>query len=209
MIEQIKECLSRPVCTGWDRGFLESILTQLERGRTLSEKQNSTVQKVISRNDAEAQLAHEQWETIYENEHKDEAMVLAHYYTHTAYFRNIAADISQGIIPERRSFLKMKSNKFAQKVLQEYNSEAKFKNGDLVTARAGMSRSSMNFGDHSVDFVTADAIMLMFMKRGGFVVERTNKIISSAKGAKMYKILPIGGTIPFFIEERRLKSKES
>jgi hypothetical protein len=209
MIEQIKECLSRPVCTGWDRGFLESVLGQLERGRTLSEKQGSTLQSVIDRNDSEAQRAHEQWETVYESEHKEDAMVLAYYYTHTAYFRNIATDISQGIVPERRSFLKMKDNKFAQRVLEEYRSEAKFTIGDLVTARAGMSRSSMNFGENPVDFVTADAIMLMFMKRGGFIIERTNKIVSAAKGAKMYKILPIGGTIPFFIEERKLKRKKS
>jgi len=209
MINDIKESLSRPVCTGWDRGFLESVLVQLERGRSLSEKQISTLQSVLARNDEASQLAHEQWESVYVSEHKEEAMVLAEYYTHTAYFRSIATDIMQDIIPERRSFLKMKNNKFAQKVLEEYRSEPKFAPGDLVTARAGMSRSSMNFGNIPVDFRTTDEIMLSFMKRGGFIIERTNKIISSAKGSKMYKILPIGGTIPFFIEERRLKKKKS
>jgi hypothetical protein len=46
MQDEIKEVLSRSVCGGWDRGFLESILEQLEKGRNLSEKQLDTVTKV-------------------------------------------------------------------------------------------------------------------------------------------------------------------
>ena len=32
-IDMIKESLSLSVCSGWDRGFLESILEQVERNR--------------------------------------------------------------------------------------------------------------------------------------------------------------------------------
>ena len=43
MEEQIKQTLSRSICGGWDRGFLESILEQITKGRKLSGKQVETI----------------------------------------------------------------------------------------------------------------------------------------------------------------------
>ena len=45
MESQIKEALSRSVCGGWDRGFLESILEQVGRGRKLSDEANRNRQQ--------------------------------------------------------------------------------------------------------------------------------------------------------------------
>ena len=39
----IEAALSRSVCGGWDRSFLESILEQIAKGRDLSVKQKQTL----------------------------------------------------------------------------------------------------------------------------------------------------------------------
>ncbi len=44
-----------------------------------------------------------------------------------------------------------------------------------------------------------------FKKRGGFVLEICDEIHSAAKGAKRYKLLPVGETNPVIVEERYLK----
>jgi len=49
MEQKITETLSRSVCGGWDRGFLESILDQLAKGRNLSVKQKQSIGKVLAR----------------------------------------------------------------------------------------------------------------------------------------------------------------
>tara|TARA_R110001583_G_scaffold84405_2_gene222024 strand:+ start:447 stop:896 length:450 start_codon:yes stop_codon:yes gene_type:complete len=141
METQIKEALSRSVCGGWDRGFLESILEQIDRGRKLSNKQVTTVQKVVARNDSEAQSVHDEWESIYETEHKAEANILANYYKSTGYFSELTRDILAGIVPDMRAYTKMCGNKYAHKVLETYYSEPKYPPGTLVTSRANFRTS--------------------------------------------------------------------
>ena len=80
LIANIEAALSRSVCGGWDRGFLESLLEQIDKGRTLSLKQKQTLGKVLARNDKAAQEIHESWATTYQNEYKPQAVVLAKYH---------------------------------------------------------------------------------------------------------------------------------
>jgi len=49
-------------------------------------------------------------------------------------------------------------------------------------------------------------IIQNFKKRGGFVIETCKNIRCAAKGAKRYKLLPIGETISIIVEERFLKA---
>ena len=70
---EIEQTLLRPVCGGWDRGFLESVLEQVVKGRTLSVKQKNTLTKVLERNDESSQVVHDNWSTEYEKSHKAHA----------------------------------------------------------------------------------------------------------------------------------------
>ena len=45
-----------------------------------------------------------------------------------------------------------------------------------------------------------------FKQKGGFVIEVCENIKNAAKGAKRYKLLAIGETIPVIVEERFLKA---
>ena len=145
MESQIKEALSRSVCGGWDRGFLESILEQIGRGRKLSAKQIETVSKVLDRNDESSQTMHDQWADTYALEHADNAKCLAIYYARTGYFRELSRDIIAGEVPDYRAYTKMSSNKYAQKVLETHNAAPKYEVGTLVVARANFQSSNAYF----------------------------------------------------------------
>lgn len=204
--KDIESALSRPVCSGWDRGFLESILSQLDRGRALSEKQIATVTKVVLRNGPEAQALHDEWENIFINDHKEEAMVLSRYYMKTGYFSELARDILAGIIPDMRGYSKMRGNKYAQKVLDTFYAEPKYSTGDFVEPRASCTTRNIDT-DSLTNGALGFASARSFKSKGGIVLGVTNEIRSSARGAKTYKILPIGSAIPVFVEERHIKIK--
>jgi len=209
---KIKQTLSRSVCGGWDRGFLESVLEQIVKGRTLSEKQVTTVSKVIERNNEAAQLRHDEWQHVYQEQHSVEARWLANYYVRTGYFRELSKDILSGNVPEYRAYTKMSENKYAMKIIEAHKTEPKYNAGSLVTARASFKSSDAYFGREDtarLPWATVNDILNKFKTRGGFIMEVTDIVRSAAKGAKTYKILPIGATNPVFVEERYIKIKRT
>ena len=202
---KIEETLSRSVCGGWDRGFLESILEQLAKGRDLSVKQKQTLGKVLARNDKEAQKVHDNWADVYEKEYKSKALVLAAYHAHQPYYKPMSADILRGMVPERGKFLRMYDNKYSKKVLSQHDADAKYAIGDYLLPRSGFSSyKSVEFPSDMV-WAQQNKVVQSFIKRGGFVVSIEGEIRSAAKGAKRYKLLPIGETISIIVEERFLK----
>lgn len=203
---QITEVMSRPVCTGWDRGFLESIMNQLDRGRSLSEKQLATTYKVIGRNGEDAQAVHDEWHDIYQKEHKEEANILATYYNTTGYFSELTRDILRGDVPDMRAYTKMRGNKYAQRVLETHYAEPKYPAGTLVVARANCYSQNVGMSAPTT-WSSQDQAVKAFRAKGGLIIRVLDVIKSAAKGAKIYKILPIGSTIPVIIEERFIKLK--
>ena len=202
---KIEATLSRSVCGGWDRSFLESILEQLVKGRDLSVKQKQTLGKVMARNNESAQANHENWTEVYETEYKTDARVLASYHTHQPYYKPMSADILSGKVPERSKFLRMYDNKYSKKVLSQYRADAKYDVGDYLKARANFSTyKNIEFPSDMV-WAEQNKVVQSFSKRGGFVLNIESEIRSAAKGAKRYKLLPIGETMPVIVEERYLK----
>ena len=203
--KNIEEALSRSVCGGWDRGFLESILEQLSKGRSLSGKQKQALGKVLARNTAEAQAVHENWSIQYEQEYKNDAHVLAHYHATQPYYKPMAQDILKGNIPERTKFLRMYDNKYSKKVLTQQKIAPKYEVGSYLVPRTSFDSYKHAEFDNDALWATQNKVIQNFKKRGGFVLEICSEIRSPAKGAKRYKLLPIGETMPIIIEERFLK----
>jgi len=209
-IEMIKESLSLPVCGGWDRGFLESILEQIERNRNLSSKQLNLLAQVLERNSPFAQKEHEAWEQVYEDAHSEEANLLANYYQTTGYFSSLTRDILSGKAPERAAYLKMRDNKYAKKVISVSKAPAKYSSGDYILPRKSFTQSKAIFDSktkHDIPWPKSNETINKFVARGAFIIESTDLIVSAAVGAKTYKILPIGATMPFIVEERYIKIK--
>mgnify|MGYP001158240643 CR=1 FL=1 len=202
---KIEAALSRPVCGGWDRGFLESILEQMDKGRTLSVKQNQTLGKVLARNGKDAQEAHEGWVKTYQSEYKSDAEVLAKYHLRQPYYKPMAQDILAGRTPERNKFLRMYENKYSKKVISQHNEAPKYSVGDYLLARTSFdSYKSVEFEGDMV-WSNQNRIIQTFKKRGGFVLRIEEDILNAVKGAKRYKLLPVGETTPVIVEERYLK----
>ena len=204
--KKINEALSRSVCGGWDRSFLESIMDQLAKGRQLSVKQKQTLGKVLARNDEESQKTHDGWEDEYLENYREDAMVLAAYHSRQPYYRPMASDILAGQTPQRFKFLKMYNNKYSKKVLAAHEAEPRFSVSDHVLPRANMSPyKDIEVEIDNISYDMRSGGVSRFKKNGGFIMEVCPEIYSHAKGSKRYKILPIGATIPLIIEERHLK----
>ena len=166
VVNEIKNSLMRPVCSGWDRGFLESVLEQIDRGRTLSTKQMSTLNQVLERNSSDAQKEHEVWADVYMSEYKSDAEVLARYYKSTGYFQQLASTILSGEVPEHKSFMKMRNNKYARKVLDVLKTDAKYDVGTYVLPRASCTKGRIRFDDSknfTVPWSHADSVFKSFI----------------------------------------------
>ena len=202
---EIKQTLSRPVCGGLDRGFLESVLEQINKGKALSVKQKNTLSKVLKRNDELSQVVHDNWSTEYEKNHKAHAKVLAEYHSIQPYYRAMAKDILNNQVPERAKFLRMFNNKYSKKVISEYEKEPKYSMGDFVSPRASFIGFKNAEAESSIAHPAVRKAVQRFSRTGGFIIEIKKEIYSHAKGAKRYRILPIGETIPLIVEERFIK----
>jgi len=203
--KKITDALSRSVCGGWDRGFLKSILEQIDKGRDLTVKQKQTLGKVLARNNPEAQTAHENWAEIYTSEYKQKAVVLAEYHARQAYYKPMSADILADKVPERSKFLRMYENKYSKKVLAQHEASPKYSVGDYLSPRSSFeSYKHVEFESDSL-WAAQNKIVQSFKRKGGFVIEVCNEIHSAAKGAKRYKLLTVGETTPIIVEERFLK----
>ena len=130
--KKIESALSLAVCGGWDRKFLESVLSQIEKGRDLSVKQRQALGKVLARNTPEADTQHASWAVIYDREHKAAAKILAMYHIHQPYYRPMSKDILKGIVPGRNKYLRMADNKYSKKVLHEAERAPRFDTNTYV-----------------------------------------------------------------------------
>ena len=211
LITQIEASLALSVCNGWDRGFLESILEQISKGRRLSTKQNEMIGKVLDRNTPEQQQIHESWEQVYHEEYTEKALVLAHYYSRQSYYKEMAHTILSNEVPERTRFMRMLENKYAFKVLSEYEAVPKYEVGSLVTGRSNFDQYAVDYGtprgESPPPWLHRKSCLENFLRRGALIISVDNKIFSAAKGAKRYKVLPVGSPTPFFVEERFIKIK--
>ena len=191
LIAKIQEIQTQPTFDDWSRGYCESIIEQLNRGRKLTDKQMLALTSVFARNSPEEVEKYNLWQTTYEHVWAEKAVVLCYYYEKQGvpYFSNVRSDIVAGRIPARHSFMKMVTNKFAAKVLAEWDKEPRYAVGASVIVR------------ETVDPNTFEARL----RKGGVVLTSDEAIITAARGSKRYKVLPYGSAEPILIEERYLK----
>ena len=85
--------------------------------------------------------------------------------------------------------MKMVSNKFAAKILAEWNKEPRYPVGTSVIVRGTVDSNTIEAG----------------LRKGGVVLTTDEPIVNSASGSKCYKVLPYGSATPIVIEERYIK----
>ena len=202
-----------PTCSQWAAGFADSIREQISKGRTLSDRQKATCNKILKENSKEAQAQLANWASEYKMHHKREANQLAAYYKHQSggYFGDLVRTILADEVPARGKYLKMRNNKFAKKVLAEIERKPRFSTDDHIIPNSkfmdGYSFSgSMMASRDGKSWVTSQE-KSNFKNRGGIIIGIDNKIVSAAKGAKRYLVLPFGSVETYYVEERYLKKK--
>ena len=108
------------IISDWERGFLESVVDQWDRKRSLSYKQMETLESIYGKYDEETIAKQNAWESAWDDEKKKTAKVVAEYYiANPPYFSDVANKIMNdpSFIPPEKQYRKMTENKYAQRVL--------------------------------------------------------------------------------------------
>ena len=198
MLERLNAVCERTEPKSWGRGFVNSLQGQIMAGRELSEKQIKTLEKIEAENSDEAIKARDTWKLdyIYENDpawsarHSKVAEVAARYYKAAGYFQRLVDSIlnDDGFVPTIEQYNKITKNKYAVKVLTAHFADPKFAPGSLVQFGAGASGALRRI----------KVPCIVISSNGG-------PIVSAAKGAKVYSVLPMGSAKTLLCEERHLK----
>ena len=182
--------------SSWAAGYVESLISQVKGDRRLSDRQLQILKKIEAEHDDAAMAERQKWVETYTNnpDLRADAIVAANYYMSTGYFKDTAREIigNDSFIPTYSQYNKMVKNKYAQKVLASHNAPAKYPAGSLVTFRAN-APSGVRYldGAHLKRTVT-----LMVIETDAAPVT------SAARGAKVYKLLPVGKATTLEVEER-------
>ena len=91
-----------------------------------------------------------------------------------------------------------------QRVIDKYVTH-EYSMGDFVSPRASFVGFRNAEAASSIAHPAVRKSVERFSRTGGFIIEIKKEIYSHAKGAKRYRILPVGETIPLIVEERFIK----
>ena len=182
--------------SSWAAGYVESLTSQVKGDRRLSDRQLQILKKIEAEHDDAAMVERQKWIESYTNnpDLRADAIVVANYYMSTGYFKDTARDIinDDSFIPTYSQYNKMVKNKYAQKVLASHNAPTKYQAGQLVTFRAN-APSTVRYLDGAY---LKRAVTLMVIETDAA------PITSAARGAKVYKLLPVGKASTLEVEER-------
>ena len=192
---RLQTLTARVTAGSWAGGFVESLTEQVASGRNLSPRQFEILGKIEGEHSDEAINAAASWDSDFSDDMRERLTTAARYYRRTGYFTNLVdrALTPDGrptpFIPTEKQYRKITENKYAQKVLGAHFDTPKYTAGSMVQLRpsAGYLHRAKAMGKPCV------------------VITTSEPIVSACKGAKMYRILPIGSATMITIEERHIK----
>ena len=200
LAKRIERVMTRTGERSWARGFCESLKSQNLDGRTLSDKQLQTLDKIESEHSDEALKARATWATDYATKHRETAIKVAKYYQTGVYFRDLVEKILNDgeFVPTMKQYNAMTGNKYAKKVLAGYEAAPKYAAGSYVTLRSTTpSNERWQGGVGRGKRLDSSTVCI--------VLGTDEDIISACAGNKRYKLLPVGMGVYVTLEERRLK----
>jgi len=199
--------------SSWAAGVIESFTKQEANGRVLTARQIILLEKIESEHSASTAAEEITWtEDFISNKgavQSNWSLAMCYYKANAPYFqghvrnwfrnddgksaptpKGWGADVSSEKIPNLREYKKVIENKYVQKVITAYNSEPTFADGEYVSLRSNApGKCRTNF------------------KTSGVVIKSNSSTpTSSAKGSKLYQILPFGAAALVEVEERYLKT---
>lgn len=101
--QQVENIIGHKLLSSWEQGFIESIVTQMKKGHTLSNNQERIVTRCLEKTSPEKIASHEEWQKEYVEQHRETALLCARYYNREGYFQimvhNLLSD--ESYIPTR------------------------------------------------------------------------------------------------------------
>jgi len=200
--------------SSWASGVIESFAEQEANGRVLTVRQIILLEKIELEHNASTAAEEISWTENFTN-NKDGVqgnwnLAMRYYKVNhpyyqghvTNWFRNTdgksvpttsgwGAEVSSEKIPNLREYKKVIDNKFVQKVLTAWNAEPAFANGTYVSLR-----TNAPVGKCRINFKTSGVI----------IKSNSSTPTSSARGSKLYQVLPFGAAVLVEVEERYLKT---
>jgi hypothetical protein len=171
------------------KDFLQSLSTAHDKYKGLTTRQFEAFEKVETRFSAEKIAERNVWAGEYTEERREIAKICANYYVaNPPYFGDLASKVLNDgdFVPSERQWRALCENKYAKKVIEAAQGEAKFTKGTMVMGRATSPRSIQNK-------------LLLIIETDAAPVK------SAAKGSKVYRVLPVGSPSTMLVEEREIK----
>jgi hypothetical protein len=179
--------------SSWAAGVIESFAKQEANGRTLTVRQIILLEKIESEHNASTAAEEITWtEDFISNKDSVQSnwsLAMMYYKANPPYF-HWGTDVPADKVPNLREYKKVMGNKFIQKVITAWNSEPVFSNGTYVALRSNAP------GKFRTNFKTNAVV----------IKSNSSTPISSAKGSKVYQVLPFGAAALVEVEERYLKT---
>lgn len=189
------------------KDFLDSLQRYYEDKGKITHAQESYLISIENQWSNEAVMEEAAWMEQYGADLREVAIKCALYYKAQTerYFHHIVTKVlsdQEGHTLSKREFTKMCMNKYAQKVLDEYQTECKFSVGDLVALRSNNRIQINNPGT----VYRAAKISSRTTTWAGMVLEQHARPITRAsKGSKVYKVKFIKNPEPLYVCESDIK----
>lgn len=174
--------------------FLLSLKSFYKFNGSLTDRQLKSLEKIESRFSPEQKKMWDEWVTLYRDNFKSDAKIVARYYQRAGYYTKLANSIvnEEDYVPTRHDLDRIINNKYAQKVLQQTKAEPRFNVDQQVQIRSLKSKG----------WAVRD--IQQYSERICFVLRNDLEVINAYKGGKRYLVLPMSAPEPIEIDERYL-----
>jgi|MDSZ01.2.fsa_nt_gb hypothetical protein len=173
--------------------FLRSLRDQYDKNKGLTRRQLSALEDVEQSVTPQALEKHRAWVANFDADKREKMLVCAEYYKDSNYFYMLAERIllDPNYIPTENEYNSLCLNKYSARVLEATFSDPLYAVGSLVQIRGGARNALWGLAEPN---------------QMCLVIEEGHKpVVSAAKGAKPYLVLPFGSTVPIDVEERHIK----
>ena len=196
LVERIEKTAARgtSTLTDWERSFLGSLLDSAKKWGRLTAKQHEVYQRIERKTDPAHQKAVADWRSGFTEEMRTSAVFAANYYkANPPYFGDAAERIlnDSNYIPSEKLYRKMVENKYVQRAMQNAKTAPLYTVGSMVTVR-----DSQGVVGPIRNYRGKDAVVL-----------EAQDNLSATKGARIYKVLPVGAAQAIVTQERYIKKK--
>jgi hypothetical protein len=127
----------------------------------------------------------------------EEYRVIKEYYDCQGFFARIFSTGVEGLTLE--GWKRVKSNKYAIKVMDTYRAKPLFSVGEIVSIRKSQRECTKDKYSNKITYMIPSGVDKVL------ILSNSEPILNARKGARRYKVAPIGGTAVFWIEEGSLK----